>query len=125
MIVERFPPLDNDKKSYQCVLCKPKIKNIKAHASTLLHLKLHVSRQHGGSLKNFEAIVNQHSRLSKRPSGEDSKTPAGKRQTTIAAWASGAGSEALESGVDKRIVDFFVGNMLAFQVALLAPLLIK
>jgi len=113
VLVEKRP--DNFK-TYQCVLCKPKVKSIKAHASTLSHLRLHVSRQHGTSLQKFEAAINQHSRRGKRPSGDDSKSPASKRQSSIATWASGAGSGALQSGVDRRIVDYFVGNMLALQV---------
>jgi hypothetical protein len=68
-------------KTYQCILCKPKVKNIKAHASTLSHLKLHVSRAHGNSLKNFEDTVSQHSRRGKRPSGDDSKLTATKKQS--------------------------------------------
>ena len=115
VLVEKRP--DNFK-TYQCILCKPKVKHIKAHASTMSHLKLHVSRAHGNSLKNFEDTVNQHSRRGKRPSGDDSKLTSTKKQSqqSIAAWASGAGSGALQSGVDRRIVDFFVGNMLALQV---------
>ncbi len=95
------------------------MKHIKAHVSTLSHLKLHVSRAHGNSLKNFEDTVSQHSRRGKRPSGDDSKLTSTKKQSqqsSIAAWASGAGSGALQSGVDRRIVDYFVGNMLALQV---------
>jgi hypothetical protein len=110
-----------DFKTYQCVLCQPKVTKIKAHASTTSHLKSHVTRQHPGSLGTFETALSQGSRRGKRPSGEPPESPAGKRggQMSIAAWASGAGSGALQSGVDKRIVDYFVANMLSLQVHIL------
>jgi hypothetical protein len=76
VLVEKRP--DNFK-TYQCILCKPKVKHIKAHASTLSHLKLHVSRAHGNILKNFEDTVSQHSRRGKRPSGDDSKLTSTKK----------------------------------------------
>jgi len=106
------------KKMYQCVLCLPVKKLIKAHASTTSHLKNHITRQHGGSLADFEDTISKGCRRGKRPSGDSNAPNSAKKpqQQSIAAWASGSGYGARQSGVEKRIVDYFVANMLPLQV---------
>jgi hypothetical protein len=91
---------------------------LKAHSSSLANLRQHVTKIHGSSLVAFEAAVSKGSRR-KRPSGGGSVPSAGGKrggQTSIAAWSSGAGYAALQSGVDTRIVDFFVENMVSLKV---------
>jgi hypothetical protein len=112
---------DSKCKTYQCLLCQPVKKLIKAHSSTTSHLKLHISRQHKERLADFEVVLSLGSRRGKRPSGDvPHLAKKHSTQTNIAAWASGSGSGALQSGVDTRIVDFFVANMLSLQVQSLA-----
>jgi hypothetical protein len=97
---------------YECCLCSPKHVVIRAHASSLANLRSHVKRMHPDKLKEFEDAV--AARRLKRPSG-DSETSLRKKQMTISSWAA-SGSGVRQSGVDRRVVDFFVANMLPLQV---------
>ena len=111
--VEKRP---DDSKTYKCLLCQPKEVRIRSYPSTLHHLRSHVKRHHGDRLQDFEVAARQgRHRGGKRPGG--SMEAAAKRgQPLISGWATGAGSGALQSGVNKRIVDLFVGQMLSLQV---------
>jgi hypothetical protein len=67
---------------------------------------------------DFENTISKGSRCGKQPSGHFSAPNSSKEphQQSIVAWASGSGSGALQSGVKKRIVDYFFANMLPLQV---------
>jgi hypothetical protein len=103
-------------KTYKCILCLPKETRIKAHPSTLSHLRSHVTRQHGDHVQDFEAATRQRPRGGKRPGNSLVATAAKKGQPLIAGWAVGTGSGALQTGVNKRIVELFVSQMLSLQV---------
>lgn len=107
---------DEKFKTYKCVLCLPKEVRVKAHVSTLSHLRSHVTRKHENHLQDFDAATKQRRRGEKRPGGSLVEAAAKKGQPLIAGWASGAGSGALQTGVNKRIADLFVAQMLSLQV---------
>jgi hypothetical protein len=102
---------------HRCVLCVPKINNIRAHISTLSNLRVHMKKKHPEKLTDFEAAV--VGGRQKRPSGETWRSgeggPPAKKQMSLAGWP-GSGAAVRQAGVDRRIVDFFVGNMLSLQV---------
>ena len=50
--------MDGDKFSYQCNLCKPKVKMIAAHLRSRFNLKRHLSTQHANrDVDNFEENI--------------------------------------------------------------------
>jgi hypothetical protein len=102
-------------KTFKCLLCLPRdVFRIKSHSTALSHLRSHITRKHESHVQDFDAALPRSGAV--EGSAPDSLRQLPKRGSLplIEAFASGSG--ALQTGVNKRIVDLFVSQMLALQV---------
>lgn len=122
---------EGEKLFYNCELCKPKTVSIKAHTSTLNNLKQHVKTIHLPMFTQFMEKIKAGSSRGKRPvcstssitlvSPGSSELSAPKKVRQKLTIGESFGIAATGSGipqpiVDKRIVEFFVGNMLPLHI---------
>ena len=117
---------DKTQLQFACILCKPKETVIKAHASSLFNLKSHIKKKHSTRAKQFEETIKAGSSRDKHLNKICSQTdepPPKKTQvqlTVSETLTSRRGSFCRNAGsqkqVDTKIVDFFVCNLIAFNV---------
>ena len=115
-----FVSRKGDNVTAQCCLCRPKSTVLKAHVTSLSNLRAHMTRKHGEQLMEFDKIV-KTSRQSRKRQSETPTSPSPfspvqkKQQLLISSWGQ-TGSVVAQKAVDRKIVAFFVDNMLPFQV---------